>query len=408
MNIKIIILVIFLSGCLINLSQSQINNTLNWKEGYMDIHFSHSGRGNVSFMVFPDGTSLLFDVGDAKQRDKHPYYPPFMDEEKSAPERVIKYIKFFNPKDSIDYAVVSHFHNDHYGEVLDDTPYSKKGDYQLTGITAVGDSIPYKNLIDRAFPRYDYPYDLRTPNGKEDMTLINYLKFIIHHQKNSRLNVEQLKPGSNKQIVLGYNADDYPTFSIRNVKSNGVIWIGENDDVGNFPFNPPLVNDKGYYNENPLSIALNISYGKFNYYVGGDLPGIDDYPDYDVETPVGNILGQVDAMTLNHHGSKDATNPYFISQLKPQVIAHQSLHNPHFAENVQYTLKKSGADVFSPYVGDDMKDWYSKWMKHTYKSTKGHFFIRVYDQGETFDIFVLNETEIGYELKERFGHYTSN
>ena len=74
---------------------------------------------------------------------------------------------FFSPKDTLDYAVISHFHNDHYGKVEKETPYSKKGDYRLTGITAVGDSIPFKYLIDRAYPDYNYPKDLRKKNGNK-------------------------------------------------------------------------------------------------------------------------------------------------------------------------------------------------------------------------------------------------
>lgn len=395
-----------------NLNSQSNSNTIKvkeieWKDGYLDIHFIHTGRGNASFMVFPDGTSLLYDAGDARQRKKNPYYEPFLNHNKTAPERTIKYIEYFNPKDSIDYAVISHFHNDHYGEVLAHTAYSKKGDYQLTGITSVGDSIPFKNIIDRAFPDYNYPYDLRTPDGKEDKTLINYLKFIIHHQKKSGLNAEQLVPGSNKQITLKHDLKTYPTFEVRNVKSNGFMWTGVDDNVGKYPFIPPLVNNKGYYNENPLSIAFKISYGLFDYYVGGDIPGVNKYPDYDIETPMANIVGQVEAMTLDHHGHKDATNHYFLSQLKPQVIAHQSLHDPHFAENVQYNLKISGADVYSPYVGDTMKEWYKKWMKKSYKSTEGHFFIRVYPDDYSFEVFVLNETQDGYTLKFRSEKYQS-
>jgi len=397
-----------LSLLLIGHDTEKHKSTLAWEEGYLDIHFIHNGRGNTSFMVFPDGTTLLYDAGDSKKGAKHPNYPPLTDKKSTAGDRIIDYIHFFSPKDTIDYALISHFHNDHYGKVENETPYSKKGDYRLTGITAVGDSIPFKHLIDRAFPEYNYPKNLRKRKGKEDKTIMNYLKFIIHHQQQSGLNVAQLTPGSNKQITLGYKRNDYPTFSVRNVKCNGDLWTGEEDKVGRYPFDPPLVNEEGYYNENPLSLALKIDYGKFDYYVGGDLPGVNDYPDYDIETPIGNIIGEVDALTLNHHGYKDATNRYFLQKTKPQVIAHQSLHDPHFAENVQLHLKESGADVFSPYASEKMKKWHKKLMKKSYKSTRGHFFIRVYPQGETFDVFVLNESTDGYTLKEKFGPYKSN
>lgn len=385
-----------------------IETSLKWQDGYFDIHFIHSGRGNVSFMVFPDGTSLLFDAGDAKQRDSHPYYPPFDDKKISTGKRISNYIKHFSPTDTLDYALISHFHNDHYGEITQNTPISKKGDYKLAGITAIGDLIPIRTLIDRAFPDYNYPYDLLKPNGKNDETMINYLKFIIHHQKESGMKAEQLIPGTNRQIIPLYQSQKFKNFEVRNVKVNNLMWTGKNEDVGVFPFDPPLMaSKKGFCNENPLSLVLKISYGNFNYYVGGDIPGINKYPDYDIETPIANIVGDVDALTLNHHGYKDATNDYFLSKVKPQVIAHQSLHDPHFAENVQSNLKKSKAHVFSPYMGDEIKKWYGRQVDKIYKSTKGHFFIRVYPEGQTFDVFVLDETKDGYTLKEKFGTYQS-
>ena len=390
-------------------SQENINSvtSLKWKEGYLDIHFIHSGRGNVSFMVFPDGTSLLFDAGDAKQRDTYPYYPPFDNKKNSTSERIVNYIKYFSPTDTLDYALISHFHNDHYGEVTQNTPVSKNGAYKLTGITEVGDLMPIRILIDRAYPDYNYPYDLRKPNGKSDETIINYLKFIIHHQKESDMKAEQLVPGTNRQIIPLYQPQKFKGFEVRNIKVNDMMWTGKKDDVGVYPFKPPLVNHKGYYNENPLSLALKITYGNFDYYVGGDIPGINKYPDYDMETPIANIIGSVDVLSLNHHGHKDATNEYFLSKTKPQVIAHQSLHEPHFAENVQDNLKKSKADVFSTYMGNETKKWYGRQVNKIYKSTKGHFFIRVYPNGDKFDVLVLKQTESGYELKEKFGTYLS-
>lgn len=388
--------------------QEVLNNDLGWKEGYLDIHFIHSGRGNSSFLIFPDGTSLLYDVGEARQNDRKAFYPPFSDEEKTPPDRVIKYLNFFNPNDSIDYAVVSHFHSDHYGQILAHTPFSKKGDYRLTGITAVGDSIPFKHLLDRAYPHYNYPRNLRaSKGGKENKTLVNYLKFIIDKQQNKGLKVSQVKVGSNRQIKLNYKANDYPTFEVRNIKSNDHLWTGVADEVGKYPFDPPLVNETEFFNENPLSIALKVRYGKFDYFVGGDLPGINDHPDYDIETPIANIIGEVDALTLNHHGYKDASNLYFLQKLSPQVIAHQSLHDPHFSENVQQNLFNSDADVFSLFMSKEVKNYYKKEIRKSYKSTQGHFFIRIYPQGENFDVFVLNESSEGYTLKEKFGPYKS-
>jgi beta-lactamase superfamily II metal-dependent hydrolase len=35
-----------------------------WTKGMLDIHFINTGRGNASFLVFPDGTTMLIDAGD--------------------------------------------------------------------------------------------------------------------------------------------------------------------------------------------------------------------------------------------------------------------------------------------------------------------------------------------------------
>lgn len=389
-------------------NETNSSSSLQWKEGYLDIHFMHTGGGNVSLMVFPDGTSLLYDAGDSKKKGDNPSYPPYDKRDLTTGERITDYIKHFSPTDSLDYALISHFHHDHYGVVKENTPFSINGAYQLSGITEVGDIIPIKKLIDRAYPNYNYPVDLRKKrNGNEDKTMINYLKFIIHHQKESGMKVEQLTPGVNHQIIPVHDSEKVKNFEVRNIKVNDLMWSGTTNEVARYPFDPPFLNEKGYFNENPLSLGLKISYGKFDYYVGGDTPGVNDYPDYDMETPIANIIGEVDALTLDHHGYKDATNPYFLQKVTPQVIAHQSLHDPHFAENVQNNLKKSNAHVFSPYMSDKIKKWYGKSIKKVYKSTKGHFFIRVYPGGDTFDVFVLEETKEDYVLKEKFGPYNA-
>ena len=45
-----------------------------WQEGYMDIHTIATGRGDATFIVMPDGTTLMIDAGDnGKTKDKqHP------------------------------------------------------------------------------------------------------------------------------------------------------------------------------------------------------------------------------------------------------------------------------------------------------------------------------------------------
>ena len=36
-----------------------------WSQGNLDIHHISTGRGNATYFVFPDGTTLLIDAGEA-------------------------------------------------------------------------------------------------------------------------------------------------------------------------------------------------------------------------------------------------------------------------------------------------------------------------------------------------------
>ena len=51
------------------LSCSSLNNETGksykgWKKGELDIHHIYTGRGESSFFILPDGTTLLIDAGD--------------------------------------------------------------------------------------------------------------------------------------------------------------------------------------------------------------------------------------------------------------------------------------------------------------------------------------------------------
>ncbi len=58
----------------------------------------------------------------------------------------------------------------------------------------------------------------------------------------------------------------------------------------------------------------------FTYFTGGDLTGYNDRDVIDLETPVAQIVGRVDALKISHHGSRSSTNPTFISTLSPACV----------------------------------------------------------------------------------------
>ena len=58
----------------------------------------------------------------------------------------------------------------------------------------------------------------------------------------------------------------------------------------------------------------------FTYFTGGDLTGYDDRDAIDIETSVASLVEHVDAMKVNHHGSRSSTNQTFISTLSPACV----------------------------------------------------------------------------------------
>ena len=61
-------LVILLVAAFLSVQQppvAQVGAPLpDWQEGLLDIHAVNTGRGECTFIIYPDGTTLLVDAGD--------------------------------------------------------------------------------------------------------------------------------------------------------------------------------------------------------------------------------------------------------------------------------------------------------------------------------------------------------
>ncbi|MEO9805024.1 MAG: hypothetical protein ABJF04_17335 [Reichenbachiella sp.] len=396
-----------------------------WSKGYMDIHHIHTGGGDATFFIFPDGTTMLFDAGDMDQKafDKKwgplkatPLYPT---DSLTAGQWIIHYINqmMLEPREAtIDYALISHFHSDHYGYVKDDAKKSENGNYRLTGITEIAEHIPIHTLIDRNAPTYDYPLDLKTYYTKhQDSTFLNYLDFVDHRLKNNQT-VEGLKAGANDQIQLKFSPDQYPSFVVRNVKANGTIWTGQRTNTFQYLHQDSLMSDQGKFNENPLSLALKISYGAFDYFTGGDMTGLKGYglpAWFDVETPVAKVVGQVEATTLNHHGNRDATNQDFVKLLDPEVVVQQSWCSDHPGQEVFHRLAAKRPDgktrdIYATNIHEETKVALGPWFTKAYKSMKGHVLIRVSPGGQKYSVYTLDNKKSSIRVVNKFGPYISS
>ena len=408
-------------------AQTSLDTTsVVWREGYLDIHHINTGRGVCSFFVLPDGTTMLLDAGDL---DDEPYkqpngksWPltitePYPDNSKNSGEWIAHYIQQVMPSDwkvSLDYAILTHFHSDHLGIITSQTKTAVRGDYKLTGLTQVGDLIPIRKLIDRDYPKYDFPTDLRGAYRAEPSIFLNYLRFVAYHQKNG-LQVESLKVGVDDQIVLQKMPQQYPNFKIRGVKNNGTIWTGNGTDTFSHSTADSVLDAKQKFNENPLSMAIKLSYGKFDYFMGGDNTGLQGYglPKwFDTETPMAKAVGKVEVTTLNHHGNRDATNENFLRALQPKAVVEQTWCSDHPGQEVMHRLLsehiyKGEKNIFATNIQKTTMGTLGFWFTRGYKSLFGHVITRVLPNGNGFYILIAETIEQKVKIKKVFGPYSS-
>jgi hypothetical protein len=391
-----------------------------WSEGYFYIHHISTGRGNSTYFVFPDGTTMLIDAGEADPRfieSVRPLkpFPPRPDRAHSAAYWIADYVRQFAPAGrpvKLDYGLITHFHTDHMGTITPDTPMSRTGAYHLAGITELDDLLPINTLIDRAAPSYDYPVDLHVcTQGSDGLSLSNYLSFAEYRMKHGQA-VVGLKPGALDQIKLG-QADAFPSFHIRNIASSGIIWTGARDETQYYIPKGAITDCR--FDENPFSNVLTFAYGRFKYYSGGDIPGVPNYTQpwwRDVETPVSAVVGPVDVMLLDHHGNRDSTNENILRNLQPRVIVQENWLSPQPGEEVVTRMASKGLypgprDVFSTGMSPESRDVIGPIMDSIYKSYGGHVVIRVAPGGDQYEVYVLNDADKRREVVKRFGPYQS-
>lgn len=394
-----------------------------WKEGYLDLHHINTGRGNAAFYIFPDGTTMLFDAGELDptnprtlSRRNTPIKP---DSSKHPYEWIAQYIQQVSPlkeKAVIDYAVISHFHDDHFGSWYTGAPASPDGKYALTGITGVGTLVPISFLVTRD---YNYPVPVasvlqKMAGSSYAKTWDNYQAF-IQSRKAKGLRAEFLKAGSRTQFTLRHQAKNYPSFYLQNVKSNGDIWTGK--DSGTVPHFPPIdtADNKTWPDENALSNVLVIHYGPFSYYTGGDCPGnvfLGDAQWRDVETPVAKAVGEVDVATMDHHGNRDAVNAFQVQTFKPNVWIEQvwTADHPGHETLIRVTspfLYPAKRDLFATNMMQANKDVIGPLVDQSYQSMQGHIVVRVIPGGKEYYIIILDDNQQELHVKKVFGPYAS-
>ncbi len=370
----------------------------DWKEGYFDIHAISTGKGESTFYIFPDGTTMLCDAGDMTGYN----WPstPYPDDSMTPAQWIARYIKHFSKRDTVDYFLLSHFHDDHMGSDFAFRP-GQHG-YELCGITEVGEYIHFDKIVDRGYPDYDFPSKEVARELPTSRYVENYIKFVGYQHDCMGSDVEQFRVATHSQFTLKNSPKAYD-FDIWNVAGNARIarkvlpgsrpMYGKKDDLRQF-------------DENMFSCVQLIRYGDFYYYHGGDVPGTywnqDDPKPFSraFEAQIADRIGHgVDVMKANHHGTQDASTYGFLEKMRPNAViflcavaGHPSYPTIRRMLDPQLPGSKllfATTDVSEQHLAETWKDM-QPW---------GHIVVRVYDGGKRYRIFVLDATSKDYRIK---------
>jgi beta-lactamase superfamily II metal-dependent hydrolase len=378
-----------------------------WSRGTLDIHQISTGRGNSAFLMFPDGTTMLIDAGAANDGVPMADADPRPDASRTAGGWIIRYIQraMAPAAPHLDYALLTHFHPDHMGAPTAASLPSKTGAFKLTGIAEVGDRIPIGTIIDRGTGYLTPP---------DDGLMKNYRAFVTEQEQTRGLKAEAIRVGRKDQIVLRHDAAAFPAFEVRNVAGSGMVWTGTGDEAR--MIFPPLAaiaaEDKP--SENMCSIGLRIRYGKFDYFTGGDMPGVPDAgaPEWQsVETAVARAIGPTDVHVANHHGSIDPESAVFLSTLRSTVIilpAWSATHPSQDALKRMLTprLYPGTRDIFVTTLREPTKASIGSRVDQL-KAQHGHIVVRVAPGGDEYRVYVIDDLTDSGNVVAMFGPYAA-
>ncbi|OYZ24308.1 MAG: hypothetical protein B7Y39_01245 [Bdellovibrio sp. 28-41-41] len=261
----------------------------DWKTKLV-IHHIDVGQGDSTFFRTPNGTTMLVDGGKPNRGSD-----------------IIATIKKCYGLTELDYVVLTHFDQDHYGGL-----YSVLKTFKIQkAVYDPGDSV----LSDKKL-------------GSSGLIAYQALANDTKKRKVPLLTDDAIVAGDETLFqVLAAGG------KVRGLK---------------IPTGTPS-------NDNSMSIAIRLQYGTFDYFIAGDLTGGGNNTP-DVESPVANIVGNVDILRANHHGSNTSSNSYFLKTLQPEQIIVSVGNNGYGHPNAQVIERffklPSLKNIFQTNAGD--------------------------------------------------------
>ena len=371
-----------------------------WEEGYLDIHLMNTGRGECTFYILPDGTTMIVDVGEIPRfsEDKYPV-DQFPSTDVRPTTTYARYIKNYLPegKSWIDYCHISHFHNDHFGDPGIKGETNPNG-YRKIGPMALYDLIPFKKILDRAYP--DYVEDNKTAPIDHTWLIEDWKTLIKWGEANGKIQGARFEVGQ-EQIKLLYNKEKYSNFYTMNICGNGYGYY-----IKSGATKPAKVGSKSD-DGNPSSCGFYLRYGDFDYVSAGDVTSAPQnrMAYYFRDVADGHKL---DAMKGGHHLSGNSYGGQMEAYMFPDVILNLNFYKTQpdidLLNNKIFPI--IGAEVYTtnahPDALTEYADTYAKISDYN-----GHIVLRVAPGGGSYYVYMLDATDFEYRVKSIHGPYTS-
>lgn len=241
------------------------------------IYFIDVEGGKSTLVVTPGGESFLIDAGFASTGwfNSMPGDPA----QARDAQRIL-----LAARDAgltrIDHLLVSHYHADHFG-----------------GVMELAQLIPISDYIDHSAP--SAAAEARVPG-----TMALYNDYVALRSKAQHHAARAGDRFTLKDVTVDVVASDGVPIT-RPLTGGGAT----NPSCTGTPIPPQEAT------ENPQSTAILLQYGAFRYLDVGDLTGA---PLYALACPV-NLIGQVDVFNLPHHGGADGSDPALYKAFQPRV-----------------------------------------------------------------------------------------